>query len=499
MIRNSICILFFLIIDTLSCQAQGIYFDSLYHAEETIYSSAFAQIFSTDSGYVTVGLHINENNYFLEKRHLDFDGTSIQTDYWGWPTPNGALLWYGKAFIPLSDGGYLWSNEFSIGTGIIKLDQNLDTEFTIVFPGIENDFKRLYHFFEADSSYIGASSIMNWDGQNYSSQLEIIELNFEGEMLNNDTISLYDNEYQLAIEGIHKLSDGGFLVSGARLFDWDPILVKFDSNGQFVSEYHWGGQYNDWLPFLEPVGVDSFMVSYAETENQIGSFHISKPKLMLFNASTMEPEWTGVAQDSIIQLYGYSIASTSDNGIVTCGNYLGPYGYEYGFIQKWSSSGEELWAKTYRHLEIPEDSLVDRQALWDITEAPDSGLIACGYYYNGNSDPQHAWVLKLDGCGDPIFDSCVVVYDGVWTGKNIPALNNLFVWPNPFQDHLNIQLPEPSAIVDILDVMGNLVYSTRSYQFVAKLDLSNLPVGVYIIRARLEIGEVLSKKVIKSE
>jgi hypothetical protein len=494
-----VCILIFL--NTLSVSAQGIYFDSLYHANETIHPSVLAQIFATDSGYVTVGLQGPLSHSRLELIHLDFDGTQLSSKNWAWPDPTGVIYWYGKAFKPLSDGGYLWSDDFTeLGAGIIRFDENLDTIFTLVSPPTSNLSKRGYLFLEKESYYLGVTSIQIYDGGNYTSDLEVIKLSHEGNVISQDTVQIFNQEYQLSIKGIHPLSDGGFIISGARLFDWDPFIAKFDAEGDFVSEYNWGGQYNDWLPFLEPVGVDSFMVSYAETEEiYLNTYNISRPKMMLFNAHTMSQIWTQQADSTVVQYYNQSISRTSDNGFVTCGYHVVAPANYIGFIQKWSANGEEEWSRSYRHTPSTGDIIDDRQAFWDITEAPDSGLIACGYYYNGNSDPQHAWVLKLDGCGDPVFDSCVVVYNGVWTGKNIPALNNLFVWPNPFQNHLNIQLPEHSAIVDILDVMGTLVYSTKSYQLTAKLDLSHLPVGVYIIRARLESGEVLSKNVIKSE
>jgi hypothetical protein len=250
---------------------------------------------------------------------------------------------------------------------------------------------------------------------------------------------------------------------------------------------------------MEPLGVDSFMVSFTETESMLGNYYLGRPKLMLFDANEMEEVWTSQSADSLINYFNYSIAKTSDGGYVSCGKYIAPYGYEFAYLQKWSYNGEEMWSRSYRHFEQPSDSIADDQAFWDITEAPDSGLIACGYYNNGQSDPQHAWVLKLDGCGDPVFDSCVVVYDGVWTGKNIPALNNLFVWPNPFQNHLNIQLKEHSAIVDILDVMGNLVYTKMSYQLLTKFDLSEIPTGVYLVKARMESGLEITKRVVKVE
>jgi hypothetical protein len=99
-----------------------------------------------------------------------------------------------------------------------------------------------------------------------------------------------------------------------------------------------------------------------------------------------------------------------------------------------------------------------------------------------------------------IYDSCVVVIDGVWDDSYLNKIKTeAFVWPNPFQSQLNLQLPEHSAQIDIYDLMGNLVYSKMSYQLVSKFDLSELPTGVYLIKARLESGLEITKRVVKVE
>ncbi len=487
------------VLNTLGCLSQGIYFDSLYHTSPE--TAVIAQIMVNDTGYTTIGIYGPPTNPYLELIHLDFDGNMQSNQLWNWGVPNSMIYWYGKSFMQLSDGNYLFSDRFDAGTqSIIKFDQNLDTLFTIVYEGTGESYKRNYHFFELDNTYTGVCNISTETGTEYFADLEVIILSPAGEILYQDTVEIFDQQYQLSLSGIFPLSDGGFIVSGARLYDWDPFIAKFNANGELVDTFTWGGPLDDWLPWLEPVGNDKFIISTLYNEEDIDLyFHVMRPNLMLFDAISMDSVWTSLAADSLGNPFNFSIAQTYDGGFVVCGSH-DANNYEYAYIQKWDSTGNELWFKSYRHSENPDDGVFDYQMFRDISETPDSGLIAVGYYYNGNSDPQHAWVLKLDGCGDPIFDSCVVVIDGVWDDTYLNKMKTeAFAWPNPFQSQLNLQLPEHSAQIDIYDLMGNLVYSKMSYQLVTKFDLSEIPTGVYLVKARLESGLEITKRVVKVE
>ncbi len=206
-------VIIFIISNTLGSAAQGIYFDSLYHANETVNPSVLAQIFATDSGYVTVGLHGPLSHSQLELVHLDFDGSQLSSKNWAWPDPTGVIYWYGNAFKPLQDGGYLWSDEFAeFGAAVIKFDENFDTLFTLVLPPVGNQSVEAYYFLERDSYYLGVSQIST---SNSFSDVSILKLSHEGEIISSDTIEIYNQEYQLMIHEIHELSDGGFIISGA--------------------------------------------------------------------------------------------------------------------------------------------------------------------------------------------------------------------------------------------------------------------------------------------
>jgi Secretion system C-terminal sorting domain len=489
-------LLIFIIINSLGSFAQGIYFDSLYYAGPNEPVSVLAQIYATDSGYTAIGLHGPISHSFLEKIDLSLTGEMQSVQSWAWPDPTVVIYWYGDAFYPTQDGGYLWGNVFSgPTTSIIKFDENLDTLFTINYPAVGDQSKQQYYFYETETEYIGTCVITTDSDTEYYGDLELIRLDHNGQILAQDTIEMFNQEYQLSLSGIHQLESGGFLVSGARLFDWDPFIAKFNEQGELLDTFVWGTEYNDWLPWLVPVEDGNYMVSYSRVDYEIGGYPVARPGLMKFNSNTMDSLWTTGAADSMYLYLDLSFTKTIDGGYASAGFHT--YGTQLAHIQKWSADGEPEWSRSYRHVPSLGDTINDNQAFWDIAATPDSGLIVCGYYYNNSN--QHAWVLKLDNCGDPVYDSCVVVIENtIDIGEWPPAKAEIYAWPNPFDEVLNLQLPDRASEIEIIDAMGQVVQRKKVWQLIHRFDLSELPTGAYIVRARMSNGEVLSKRVIKS-
>jgi len=70
--------------------------------------------------------------------------------------------------------------------------------------------------------------------------------------------------------------------------------------------------------------------------------------------------------------------------------------------------------------------------------------------------------------------------------------SKLIVFPNPTFNHINIASDQVKE-VKIVDFTGKILLKTSA----KKLDLSNLPKGVYILNATLANGQSISKKIIK--
>jgi uncharacterized protein (DUF2141 family) len=79
--------------------------------------------------------------------------------------------------------------------------------------------------------------------------------------------------------------------------------------------------------------------------------------------------------------------------------------------------------------------------------------------------------------------------------KDIPALE---LWPNPSSDKVVLLSPKTIQTVNVLDMNGAVVatHSPKSMQF--ELDLSQLPVGLYIVRATAQNGDFSYQKLVIS-
>jgi len=75
---------------------------------------------------------------------------------------------------------------------------------------------------------------------------------------------------------------------------------------------------------------------------------------------------------------------------------------------------------------------------------------------------------------------------------------NISLYPNPTRDILHIRTDELISRVELSDVLGNKVHSSDVYKTsdVLKLNVENLPAGMYFLKLYTASGEVLVEKVI---
>jgi hypothetical protein len=88
--------------------------------------------------------------------------------------------------------------------------------------------------------------------------------------------------------------------------------------------------------------------------------------------------------------------------------------------------------------------------------------------------------------------------------KETQALRNVKLYPNPVKDELTVEFNAPTAsnyLLQIFSLEGKLLQSTResanSGSNVNQLNISNLPVGMYLLRIQTD-GQTKSIKFIKS-
>jgi hypothetical protein len=71
------------------------------------------------------------------------------------------------------------------------------------------------------------------------------------------------------------------------------------------------------------------------------------------------------------------------------------------------------------------------------------------------------------------------------------------VYPNPFTHHLNLEMAEEPLKIEITNMAGQLVY----HQIIANktLNLSHLPLGIYVLKITLTNNQVIQQKIVKIE
>lgn len=72
---------------------------------------------------------------------------------------------------------------------------------------------------------------------------------------------------------------------------------------------------------------------------------------------------------------------------------------------------------------------------------------------------------------------------------------HVLVYPNPFTNQLNLEMAEEPLTLEITNMAGQLVYHQKNPN--KTLDLSNLPLGIYVLKITLANNQVIQHKIAK--
>lgn len=81
--------------------------------------------------------------------------------------------------------------------------------------------------------------------------------------------------------------------------------------------------------------------------------------------------------------------------------------------------------------------------------------------------------------------------------KPMVGLNTLSVYPNPGKELVTIETGSTNAQIEIVNTLGQLVYSAQSDTEIHKANLANLPKGIYSILVKSGEGRVSTKLVLE--
>jgi hypothetical protein len=122
------------------------------------------------------------------------------------------------------------------------------------------------------------------------------------------------------------------------------------------------------------------------------------------------------------------------------------------------------------------------------------------WYFNGKMEEVSIWNGALDA--STIAGYCNKAHEGSWKTTDIPQTNidnNITVSPNPATNTLNVQLPNSdNAVLYIVNEVGQTVLTYKTTKADNAIDISQLPVGFYILKTALNNGNVQTTKFIKN-
>ncbi|MCB0524391.1 MAG: T9SS type A sorting domain-containing protein [Saprospiraceae bacterium] len=407
---------------------------------------------TTDGGYFIVG-YSESNNFDVSDNHGDFDGWVVKLD------SNGSIEWQNSiggsgwdefwAGQQTTDGGYIVAgrsasndgdatyNHGQLDTWVVKLDAEGEIEWQRSYGGSKEDNARAM-IQTMDGGYLVASRTASTDGDvtelHGNTDFWLTKLSLNGEI-----------EWEKTLGGNHgdtpadliQNNDGSYVITGyigsgtgdvsVYYGILDYWVVKISQTGDIIWEKTLGGSGPDWARKIIP------------------------------------------ANDG-----GYIVAGTtySDDFDV-----IGNDGGEDFWVVKVSNEGELVWQKSFGGTK--------QESLFGICNSPDGGYILTGSATSTNGDltglqnkgETDLWVIKLGPETSSI-------------SKEPSKLNSLEIFPNPASTEIEIKAPtqEQNVTVVIHDLSGNVLLQ-RSISNGSKLNVEQLPSGLYLIEADTEQGK----------
>lgn len=420
-------------------------------------------------------------------------------------------------YINYADNGYIitgctFNPFYTQNVIVIKIDFNGDTLWTRVYPfaGSGNYIKQISN---GDLQIIGNSNYSTSPSQTSSHM--IMRTDSSGNII-------YFNEYPTnwmgGVTGI-ATSDGGSL-----LYDPGLTLIKVDSlgNGSWKTP-----QFNSIIVRSVIETIDSSYLAFATSQLQSN-------QLILIKINNMgDTLWTKAMGNSWISLNS-SIVQLNDGNFMLCGVSLTNNLYRKTLLIKMDASANVLWSKTYRIKNNSEEAAVSVVPF-------DNGYIIIGSSYDTLQNKYAMTMIKTDSLGNT---NCVsyngnfvneLVNSFTTTNVNIQTspiianlsnftfscqnsslytvggclqtvsvsetpdsnFNSVLVYPNPFNEKVNIMGPEnEDCEIIIYDISCRFILK---YKFVnsGSLNTETLGSGIYFYEVRNKNALIKKGKLVK--
>jgi len=468
-------------------------------------SGVSTQLMIKNNKIIHAAVYPNSGNYTFTFNLQNMEGVfTLQVNH---STTNGYLLLNYADAIDSHENGFLWAG-LIMGEGIPSIrsfNNEMQQEWEIQVPIFYDDQNQpvyytnsifgQFHFAKklSNGDFIASGLISYYNGNEplydnlwivrYNSNLDLVwekQLPFYQENI------IPESKKFLRVNDLFELPNGDLLVWGCWYHSWQPMVLRFDSEGNFLAHASWGspgplGALNDWMPWPVQISDEEFAFAYRHGtyQNQFGPQY-SKPRFGFFNSTTMTVELLEPLEHEYYGLAITDFEKTSDGGYIMLG-----YGYDgvtmgFTFMIKLDENGEEEWFKQY----VPTIPFHTANG-WDVEITPDGGLAFVGNFVElddeGIGGAQNTWVVKTDGCGEVEFNGCAYTVD---VEESKIKINNLKVWPNPANALLNLEYTGNAHSVELIDLYGKTVLSkpVTGNQHLFELMIGDIAPGLYVIQ-----------------
>jgi hypothetical protein len=426
-------------------------------------------------GYLTVSKNIgpeySDNKLLLHR--LDAFGNVL----WQKEIYSEGFIYYLDygAMLRLPDGNYLLGGDIKeISTELsdaflIKIDTSGNVLWEKKYgTSDKNDFFGNFAF-TPDSTHIQACGQTRRTDP--AGNIWLFKTDLEGELVWDKEISSsgWQHGQQLAM-----LSDGSFYVAvrygTSSLYQYK--VYKFDASGNTAWQKKVGTNYDDSgypkvvaLPddsalFIGSVGTSNWQVHHAYAAKLSPSGDIVWEKT----------HHTGFSSYAFAQ----PVVLPDGSAVLSGSVYLDNLNWDlHARFWKIDADGEIIWDHIYYSNPNTPNYIYHQIGTFD------TGLTGIGSSH-GTTTKQDTWILKLDseGC---LVENCTVSA----TEPEEEAIMNIY--PNPATEGIFVQLPDgfKATTWDITDVLGRVrqLVATQTQEIPVSIDVSQLPAGLYWLRA----------------
>jgi hypothetical protein len=284
--------------------------------------------------------------------------------------------------------------------------------------------------------------------------------------------------------------DSGCILSGVDHFVYEdtasgsslsyqnpsPTFIKLDQQGNRIWQNYIDTTINGTLE--DGITIDGYTSVFA---GYCANINGSVQKAFLASIDEFgDTLWTKTIE-GITSFYSISLYE-NENAFV-CGGYFSNGNGSIPATAKFDFNGNLIWKKVYT--DIPNSNVI-----WGVHSTPDGGVIATGKYSGNNNG---ILILKTNNQGEYSSVGLDVILNDL--------INKIKVFPNPVISKLNIDMSGmefDNLKTEIYNSEGRLIKETSfQKQKLVKLELSEIPTGLYNLRLIFDNKSTINKKIVK--